>query len=141
MQKMSRFFFCPAAGLLIIRVVVGAIFVHHGWMKLANEAMPLGLMAHIGFAPFWAYVITAVELLGGLMLILGVCTRIAAVALAIAMFVALVFVALPSRGFAGSEFELVLLFTSLGLALTGAGKFRLTHLFEHDRASAGQAAG
>ena len=132
MNKMSRFFYRPATGLLIIRIVIGAVFVHHGWEKLLNESMPLGLMAHIGFAPFWAYVITWVEIAGGLMLIFGVLARAAGVALAFAMLIALRFVALPGRGFAGSELEFLLMFGSLGIAFTGAGRYRFMHLFEHD---------
>ncbi len=133
LQKWSRVCYQPSVGLLLIRVVTGLIFISHGWMKYNNEGMIMGFMQSIGLPGFMAYAITTVELAGGVMLILGVLTRVAGVALAIAMLVAIVKVTYPHGGFDGSQLESLLLATSLGLAFIGAGKYRLTHLFEHDQ--------
>lgn len=130
-QKLSRFFYQPSLGLLLVRVTLGAIFIYHGWGKLGNLDMTMGFMESIGLPGFMAYAITAVELLGGLMLILGVLTRFAGVALAIAMAVAVCLVTFPKGGLAGSEYEILLMLASFALVLTGSGKYRLSSALEH----------
>ena len=133
MNRMSRFCYRPGLGLLLIRIVTGLIFIHHGWMKLGNVAGTQGFMGMIGLPGFMAYAIITVELLGGLMLITGVLTRVAGVATGIAMIVAISLVTFPGKGLAGSELEILLMTVSFGIALIGAGNYRLAHIFEHDR--------
>ena len=88
-NKMSRFCSKPSLGLLIIRIAVGAVFLAHGWMKIGNVEMVSGMLGHMGvvapgvFGPFIAWL----EVIGGLMLIFGVLTRVAGVALGIEMLV------------------------------------------------------
>ena len=133
MNTISRYCFRPDFGLLIIRIALGAIFIHHGWAKLGNVTGTEGFMSAIGLPGFMAYAIIIVEVLGGFMLIFGVLTRVAAVATGIAMVVAVMLVTLPHKGFLGSEFEILLAVVSFGLAFIGAGKYRLAHIFEHDK--------
>jgi putative oxidoreductase len=132
-NRISRFWYRPSLGLLLIRVVLGAIFIHHGLMKFGNLGGTEGFMMAIGLPGFMAYAITFVEVIGGAMLALGIAVRAAAVATGIAMLVALGLAVLPSRGLGGGEFEVLLAACSFGLALIGAGRLRLTHIFEHDR--------
>ncbi|HVV15021.1 MAG TPA: DoxX family protein [Candidatus Paceibacterota bacterium] len=133
LNRVSRFWYRPSLGLLLIRVTLGAIFIHHGLMKFENLGGTAGFMMAIGLPGFMAYAITFVEIVGGAMLALGIAVRAAAVATGIAMLVALALAVLPKRGFSGGEFEILLAATSFGLALIGAGRLRLTHIFEHDR--------
>ncbi len=115
--------------LAIIRVVVGVTFFLHGWQKLFTMGIGGvgGFFTSLGIpaASLMAAVVTFVELLGGLALILGVGTRIAAILLAFDMFMAFLLVH-RSNGFFVSEggYELVLLLfaATVGLALSGAGK-------------------
>jgi putative oxidoreductase len=93
----------------------------------------MGFMTMLGLPGYMAYAITFVEIVGGAMLVLGIAVRAAAVATGIAMLVALGLAVLPTRGFAGGEFEILLAASSFGLALIGAGRLRLTHIFEHDK--------
>lgn len=119
-------------GLAILRVVVGAVFFVHGFQKLF--LMGFGgvadMMEGIGVpAPgLFAVVVTLVELLGGLALILGLFTRLAAVSLAVDMLVATLTVHMPN-GFSvqngGYEFTLVLLAASVALAVAGPGEAAL----------------
>lgn len=131
MNKMSRFCHNPGLGLLLMRVATGLIFIHHGWMKFQSVPNTMKFMGAIGLPEFMAYAIIAVELVGGAMLVLGILGRVAAVATGIAMVVAVALVTYPHKGITGSEIELLLMAVSFGLALTGMGKYRLFHIFEH----------
>ncbi len=132
-NRIGRACYKPSVGYLLIRLVVGAIFIHHGWMKFGSEDMTMGFMQSLGLPGAMAYFITAVELLGGAMLILGVLTRVAALILGIEMLVAVLLVAYPHGGLAHSEFELLLAAASFSIAFIGAGKYRLSNLFEHEQ--------
>lgn len=84
-------------------------------------------------------VVAFVELIGGILLILGLLTRPVAILLAIDMIVALVAVHLPAGlwvGDGGYEFVAVLGAAALALALTGAGRFSLDGAFLRGRAPA-----
>ncbi len=77
------------AGLLALRIGVGGIFIMTGYMKVSDLPATVGFFATLGFAPFWAYLVSFVELLGGIAVLLGVFTRIAAKLLTIVMIVAI----------------------------------------------------
>jgi putative oxidoreductase len=87
----------PAATILI-RVMVGAVFVSEGIQKfMYPEALGPGRFETIGFAApaFWATLVGATEIVAGLMVALGALTRVAALALAVVMLVAIVTTKLP----------------------------------------------
>jgi putative oxidoreductase len=87
----------------------------------------------MGFAPgyLWAPVAGAIELLGGIALILGLLTRPAALLLLAEQLVALLVVHLPHGFFLkptgpdGFEYNLVLVGTFLALVFLGSGKIGL----------------
>jgi putative oxidoreductase len=112
-------------GLVPLRLVVGLVFIVHGAQKLFVFGIggAAGFMAKVGIPlPYVAaVVVTAVELLGGLALVLGLGTRLAAALLAIEMVVALLTVRLKLGFVSGYEFELTLLAANLSLVLLGAG--------------------
>ena len=113
-------------GLTLLRLVVGVIFIMHGWQKLSmgfhNVAGFLGALG-IPLPTLAAVVLTIVELLGGIALILGVLTRYVAALLAIDMLVALILVHIKGGFFVpnGVEFPLLLLVANLNLILAGPG--------------------
>lgn len=130
-------------GLLVLRVVVGAVFAAHGAQKIFEYTIPgtIGSFAGMGVpmpeiaAPFVAFV----ELIGGILLVLGLFTRLAGVLLAIDMVVALVLVHLSAGlwvGEGGYEFVAVLGAAALALALTGAGRFSIDGAFLRGRVPA-----
>ncbi|MCF7865261.1 MAG: DoxX family protein [Candidatus Pacebacteria bacterium] len=115
-------------GLLIIRVVVGAIFVVHGYQKLGAMAMTVGFFGKLGFAPFLAYLVAWVEFMGGISLIIGYGSKIASALLAIVTLTAIVKVHGPngfSVGKGGYEFVLSLFAVTVGLLYTGPGKYSI----------------
>jgi putative oxidoreductase len=114
-------------GIMLLRVVVGIVFLAHGSQKLFTMGFAgVGrYLAGVGVpAPMpAAVVVTLVEFLGGAALVLGLATRPAALLLAFDMLVAILTVHLPNGFFAprGVEFPLSLLAANVGLVLTGAG--------------------
>ena len=126
-------------GLLLIRVALGTIMVAHGAQKLFTFGYGgvAGSMAQMGipFPQIGAALLMATEFGGGLLILAGLLTRFAAAAFAFAMFVAATQVHLPNGFFLpnGYEFTLMLGLTSIGLVLTGAGRYSLDALIGRAR--------
>lgn len=130
-------------GLLVLRVVVGLIFAAHGAQKIFEYTLPgtIGSFADMGvpLPEIAAPVVAFVELIGGILLALGLFTRPVGILLAIDMLVAIVAVHLPAGlwvGEGGYEFVAVLGVAALALAFTGAGRFSLDGAFLRGRAPA-----
>lgn len=108
--------------LLVLRIGVGAIFLFTGYIKASNLAGTVGFFATLGFSPFWAYLVTAVELVGGLCVLLGIWTRVAAAFLAITMIVA-IYTLRADVAMAMTPFAVLV--STLALKLAGGGKYSL----------------
>ncbi len=117
-------------GLLVMRVVLGAVFIAHGWPKVMGIAGTISFFGNLGLPEFLAYVVAGVEVLGGAAMILGLWTQWAGRLLAVDMLGAIYFVKWP-RGFVGGyEFELALLALALGLSLVGPGSLTIRKLLK-----------
>jgi putative oxidoreductase len=126
---------------LIMRLAVGGIFLNHGLMKFkAGMPMITNFFGGLGIpmpglmAPF----ISSLETFGGILMILGLGTRLFG-----ALFAATMFTAIATAfkwKFADAELESLLLASSLALMLMGGGKYSLDALCmkkgkgEHDAA-------
>ena len=117
--------------ILILRVVVGAAFILHGWPKIQN---PTGWMGDAvpGFLQLCAAV---AEFGGGIALIAGLLTPLVSLGLAINMAVALMLVHFPKGhafvgGGPGGSYELPLVYLALFLAFlaVGPGRYSLDAL-------------
>jgi putative oxidoreductase len=126
------------AGLLVLRVVVGATLLVHGVDKLIDLPgteryfVSLDIPAPALMAPFVAITETA----GGGLLVVGLITRLAGVALAGDMLVAFLTEHIGNGFFVdggGGEFVLVLCGAGLALVLTGAGRFSVDSALGVDR--------
>src|SRR2546426_11300452 len=93
-------------GLVPLRLVVGLVFAVHGAQKLFVFGLggAAGFMAKVGIPlpSVAAVVVMAVEILGGVALILGLGTPLAAPLLALQMVVAIP-AAPPKTGFVGGD--------------------------------------
>lgn len=67
----------------ILRVSLGVLFLAHAWLKLAvfTPAGTAAFFESLGFPGFLAYLVILAELVGGVVLILGVWSRYAALVL------------------------------------------------------------
>jgi putative oxidoreductase len=124
-----------AGALTVLRVGVGAIVAVHGWAKLSDIAGTTQSFEHLAMpAPqFLVYLAIAGEFLGGLGLLVGVLTRVAALGPLCTMLVAILTVHLGHGLLAkngGYEYPLVLLLVSGFFAVTGAGPWSLDALLE-----------
>lgn len=113
-------------GLMLLRLVVGVIFLMHGGQKFSwgfhNVAGFLGSLG-IPLPIPAAIVLTLVEFVGGIALILGLLTRYAAALLCVDTIVALIVYHAKNGFFVpnGVEFPLLLLVANINLVLAGAG--------------------
>jgi putative oxidoreductase len=74
--------------LLLLRLAAGPIFFTHGWAKLAHASSTMTMFAGMGFPGWVGVLIGALETAGGLLLVLGLFTRVFALLLFIEMGVA-----------------------------------------------------
>lgn len=126
--------------ILILRLCLGIVFIAHGLQAAFGMYGGPGIngftnmLSGLGFKPavLWAYVGAYVELFGGLMLILGVFTRIAALLILLFMIVAVLKVHL-TKGFfiqsGGFEYNFVIVGVCIALIILGAGKIAITQKF------------
>ena len=126
-------------GLLVLRVVIGVIFIAHGYLKFFKMGMggTIGFMTQIGVpAPtLIAWFVTFAELIGGIALILGIFTLPVGLALAVDVGGAIWYAKrggglLAPKGF---ELELTLLAAALAIALAGPGALSLRNALRRKR--------
>jgi putative oxidoreductase len=136
---MSDFFSSSDLALLILRVGTGLIFIPHGYPKMtggggdkkggyAHLTQSLAQMG-LPFPSAFATLVGVIEFFGGVMLVLGLQTQLAALALVFVMLVATGRV-LAQRGFVGeADFPFSLLVATLALALLGGGTISVEQVF------------
>lgn len=123
-------------GLLIIRVVIGVLFIGHGAQKLFGWFGGYGLKGtggwfdSIGMKPGVTLALFAglAELLGGILFVLGLLTPLAAILIAGTMAMAIIKVHAPNGLWAtanGYEYNLTVLTVAIGISLIGPGQYAL----------------
>lgn len=123
-------------GLLIIRLIIGLLFIGHGAQKLFGMFGGYGLkgtggwLESIGVKPgvFMAFMAGASEFVGGLLFAAGVLTWVGAILIIITMVVGIATVHGKNGLWAtanGYEYNLVLIAVAVGVALSGPGAYVL----------------
>jgi putative oxidoreductase len=129
-------------GPLVARVTVGWVFLWSGWGKLTNLPIVIGNFVDWGipFPKILAPFVSGVEFIGGILLLLGLFTRIAAVPLVIVMIVAII----SAKWDEVDSLETLLGFDEsaylalfLWLAVAGPGLISLDHLLRRSVCSKG----
>jgi putative oxidoreductase len=129
--------------LLLLRVVIGAVFVAHGAQKLFGGQLDTVANAMVGYGlePGMVFAVLAgvLELGGGLLLLVGLLTPLAGLVIAGVMVVAIATVTAP-KGFiappgVGYEYNLMVIAVALTLVIDGPGRLSLDHWFGLDRAA------
>lgn len=122
----------PSLGLLALRLVMGAAFILHGLPKIQNA---FGWMGDAPVPGILQALAAVAEFGGGIALVLGLLTPLAALGLAATMIGALGMVHVPagdpfiSTGQGGSlELPLVYLASAVLFLLNGPGRFSLDYL-------------
>jgi putative oxidoreductase len=129
--------------LLVLRVVVGLLFVGHGAQKLfgvfggGGLEGTAGMFDNIGLRPGWLHARAAAtgEFLGGALIALGLFTPFAAAVLIGVMTAAIITVHAPNGIWntnQGYEFNLVMVAAVFALAGIGAGSWSLDNAFGFD---------
>lgn len=126
------------SSIILIRIIVGTVFLSEGIQKfLYPDALGIGRFIKIGipspefFAPF----VGVVEIVFGLLILIGLLTRIAAIPLIINISVAIISTKIPillNEGFwkmaheARTDFSMLI--GSIFLLIVGAGKISIDSL-------------
>ena len=123
MQKLNPMHFGP----LPIRIMAGTAFILHGYPKFGNIPGIQGFMGSLGVPGELALPVAILETIGGILLILGVLTRISAILLAIEMSLTSLVVKLQGgflggQGQPGFEIDLLLMAMAISLVITGPGR-------------------
>src|ERR1700730_11556399 len=128
-QSMTRLNTLQPVGLLLLRVALGIIFIWHGYPKLTHPNAIHSFFIQHGLPGYFVTVAGVLEVFGGVLLILGCLTRIAALLLAIEMAVAIWKVHSGGGYMAvhNYEFPLVLAAACFALATVGAGRASLDY--------------
>ncbi len=121
------------AAPFVLRVSTGLVFAMHGWQKLEG-GIPFvaGFLTQLGFpAPeFFAVLLIAAELGGGILLILGLYTHWAAKVVAFVALVAFATVHMKNGFFlsnGGFEYIVLLFAAAFSIMVSGPGKWSLDH--------------
>jgi len=117
--------------LLVMRLTLGAVMVGHGYHKVFG-----GLQHHAQFVaslglPAWtSYLSSFAEFFGGLLVLMGLFTRIAAFAICVDLSVAIAKVHIHNglMGNGGYEFPLALATLAFALIFFGAGPIAFDHI-------------
>lgn len=117
---------------LVLRIVLGAGLMMHGWPKIKNNKYFQGWLDGLGFKPawFWGWVVGLNEFVGGAFILLGFFTELAAFISVIQFFVIMFklkwgmepFILKDGRGW---ELDALYFVIALSLIFSGPGHYSL----------------
>lgn len=117
--------------LLVLRFVLGAIMIAHGYGKVFGGMQRFShMVSGLGIPGWMAYLSAAAEFGGGILIVVGLITRLAALAILIDLLVAILKVHFKNglMGQGGYEFPLAVATMAFALIFFGAGPIALDHI-------------
>ena len=114
-----------------LRASVGIIFIVHGFGKFGNPGFG-GWISSMGIPAEMQIPIALAEFIPGILLLIGILTRLSGALLSIIMLGAIFLVkgASSLTGDKGYEFDLVLLAVSLVIIVSGPGRISISHIIK-----------
>lgn len=131
-MKQKIFQINPISGYLLIRLILGYVFLVAGLQKfIFPDDMGPGRFIEMGFPipEFTAYFVGFFETLGGFLILIGLASRLAAIPLAITMAVAIITTKFPqfSDGFwtfaHAARLDISMLLASIFVIYNGSGRY------------------
>ena len=126
-------------GITVVRIMTGLLFAIHGYQKFAGGIGGVATFfakISIPFPGLMAPFIAILELVGGILLILGVGTRVLGALFGVEMLVTTLWVKIPAQGWNASDLDRMLLVACVLLVLAGPGAAALDR-FWWEREEAG----
>ena len=122
----------PDWGIAVVRLMTGLLFAIHGYQKVAGGlggVTTLFAKLAIPFPGLMAPFIAILELVGGILLLLGIATRVVACLFAVEMLVTTLWVKIPGQGWNASDLDRMLLVACVLFVLAGPGAAALDCLW------------
>lgn len=113
---------------LWLRVISGVALMVHGWPKIQNPTGAADMVSGLGFAPgwLWSILLSVTEFTGGLLLAIGLLTRLAAAGTTIILLVTVYFHWIVlEQGYRGAELSLIWSAVTLTFFAKGGGRYSL----------------
>ena len=132
------------AGLLLMRVGLGIMFLMHGYPKLNGGpalwekiGQAMGTVGVSFFPVFWGFMAAISEFFGGILLIMGLFFRPACGFLAFTMTIASIMLTSQKAGFNTTSYPETLLIIFIGLFVTGPGSYTVRTLLKNKNCGCG----
>lgn len=114
--------------LVLIRVILGLSMCLHGLSKASDLAGTVGFFSSLGVPSFIAYLVVAIEVIGGIFMMIGLLVPLVALGFVGVLGTAMILLGL-NRGYVGGfELEVLLLVMSIAMGLTHFEKKFFTFL-------------
>ncbi len=123
-------------GVAVVRVIMAFVLIITGYEKLISgihKVTGIMIKAHIPFPIVAAAYITALELVGGILLFIGLRGRWLGVLYVGEFLVINFYVLVPTRGWMASRLPIMLLAGALMLVVAGSGRASLDAVLRHRR--------
>jgi putative oxidoreductase len=131
---LSVYFFYGSFAVFVLRVVLSAIFIAHGWPKIKDLKKNAEMFNGMGFRPgmFWGTITALLEFLGGISLLFGFLVELLA-AFYIIQFATITLWKIARKthftGQYGWELDLLIFAGVVVLFFVGSGAYALDHVF------------
>jgi putative oxidoreductase len=117
---------------LTLRLIFGCLFIYHGYDKIEHYHLYLGMFTDIiGIGKTLSFqLLIAAEFGCGILVAIGLFTRLAVIPIAFSMCIAY-FVALSKSSFNDKELVLVFMLLSIPIFILGSGRYSADRMFRN----------